>query len=480
MLERGEDLRYTTKFVCLDSLIPEGHLLRRIEKVIDFGEIYEMVEYLYCEDNGRPAVAPVVLVKMVLLQHLYGIKSLRQTVKEVDMNIAYRWFIGYDIDTPVPHFATISYAFASRFPSKELAKKTARVYDEQLREEINTDREAHGKKALGDRKDDDNESGTGAVKEVSRSTTDPGSGLFHKGDHKVEFAYTAHVACDENNFVLSCEVTPGNVHDSMVFDGVYEKAVGKFEEAQTVAADAGHKTPWICKKVQKDGRSLSTAYKRPLSEPGFFRSYEYVYDEYYDCILCPNNQVLRYSTTNCDGYREFKSSPRICAACPYLSRCTESANHQKVVIRHILERHMDAAEDFRHSPAGRGSYGLRSRTIERVFADAKEKHGMRYTLHKGLYRVRNWVRRKFAALNLKKWLCGPRRVLFSCIPLLIHDTNPDSHFGKSGFFDSLVIVLFYLTSEGYTIFSARPGQMLPRGTTLTPIWTRWPKDCICS
>ena len=227
MLERREDLRYTTKFACLDSLVPEGHLLRKIEKVIDFGEIYEMVEHLYCEDNGRPAVDPVVLVKMVLLQHLYGIKSLRQTAKEVDMNIAYRWFIGYDIDTPVPHFATISYAFASRFPSevfeeifawileavvakgyikaerifidathikananrnkrrKELAKKTARVYDEQLREEINTDRAAHGKKALRDRNDDDNESGTGGMKEVSRSTTDPESGLFHKGDHKV-------------------------------------------------------------------------------------------------------------------------------------------------------------------------------------------------------------------------------------------------------------------------------------------------------
>ena len=196
MLERSEDLRYTTKFACLDSLVPEGHLVRKIEKVIDFGEIYEMVEHLYCEDNGRPAVDPVVLVKIVLLQHLYGIKSLRQTIKDIDMNIAYRWFIGYDIDTPMPHFATVSYAFASRFPSevfaeifawileavvkkgfvkaemifidathikananrkkhrKELAVKTARVYDERLREEINADRASHGKKPLRDKDDD--------------------------------------------------------------------------------------------------------------------------------------------------------------------------------------------------------------------------------------------------------------------------------------------------------------------------------------
>ena len=118
MLERKENLRNHVKFACLDELVPSDHLLRNIDKVINFDEVYNMVEHLYCYDNGRPAIDPVVLVKMVLLQHLYGIKSLRQTVKEVNMNIAYRWFLGYDIDTPVPHFATISYAFATRFPSE--------------------------------------------------------------------------------------------------------------------------------------------------------------------------------------------------------------------------------------------------------------------------------------------------------------------------------------------------------------------------
>ena len=442
MLEKREDLRYTIKITCLDSLVPQGHLLRKIEKVIDFSRIYGMVEHLYCKDNGRPAVDPVVLVKMVLLQHVYGIKSLRQTVKEVDMNIAYRWFIGYDIDTPIPHFATISYAFATRFPSevfaeifawileeavekglvkaemifidathikananrkkhrKEMVAKAARVYDELLREEINADRVAHGKKALHDK--DDDSTPLDGTREISVSTTDPESGLFHKGEHKVEFAYTAHVACDENNFILGCEVTPGNVHDSMVFDRVYDAVVETFEEVETVTVDAGYKTPWICKKVQEDGRSLSSAYKRPMSKRGFLRSCEYVYDEYYNCVLCPNNQILSYSTTNRDGYREYKSDPKVCEHCPLLSRCTKSANHQKVVMKHIWEHHIDVAEDFRHSPAGKKSYGLRSQTIERVFADAKEKHGMRYTLYKGLDRVRNWVRLKFAAMNLKK------------------------------------------------------------------------------
>jgi transposase len=442
MLEKAPDLRGQVKFVDIEGLVPIDHLLRKIDRAVDFNRVYEMVEHLYCEDNGRPSADPVVLVKMALIQHLYGIKSLRQTVKEIDMNIAYRWFLHYDIDTPIPHFATVSYAFATRFPNelfedifawilecavsrrlvdaqtifidathikanankkknrKVLAKYTARVYDEQLREEIDGDREAHGKKPLKDKDNDEPPESGGHM--ITESTTDPDCGLFHKGEHKVEFAYTTHVACDEHNFILGCEVTPGNIHDSRVFDEVYDDVTEKFEEVETVAVDAGYKTPWICKKVQDDGKNISTAYKRPMTKRGFFRSYEFVYDEYYNCVICPNNQVLKYSTTNRDGYREFKSNPKICVTCPHRNKCTESRNCQKLVQKHIWEDYIERAEDFRHSPAGKTSYGLRSQTIERVFADAKEKHSMRYTTLRGLDRVRNWVRLKFAAMNLKK------------------------------------------------------------------------------
>lgn len=437
MLGKHVDNRYAVKFCCLDSIVPKEHLLRKIEKAIDFNRIYEIVEGHYCNDNGRPSVDPVVLIKMSLIQHIYGIKSLRQTVKEIDMNIAYRWFIGYDVDTPIPHFATISYAFTTRFPSdifekifawiletavakgfvnagtifidathikananrkkqrKQLALKTARTYDEKLRAEINAERKCNSKKPL---KVKDKL----ALKNTVKSTTDPDCGLFHKGEHKVEFAYSAHVACDENNFVLDCEVTAGNVHDSVVFDDVYNSVIVKFPEIESVAVDAGYKTPWICKQVIDSGRNISAPYKRPMTKRGFFKSYEYVYDDYYNCIICPYNQVLPYSITNKDGYREFKSNPHVCCNCPYLSKCTESKNHQKVVTKHIWDDYIDNAEDFRHSPEGKYTYSLRSQTIERVFADAKEKHGMRYTLIRGLTRVKNWVRLKFAAMNLKK------------------------------------------------------------------------------
>ncbi|EOS28997.1 hypothetical protein C807_03519 [Lachnospiraceae bacterium 28-4] len=70
--------------------------------------------------------------------------------------------------------------------------------------------------------------------------------------------------------------------------------------------------------------------------------------------------------------------------------------------RHIWGDYIEQAEDIRHSPQGKESYRLRSQTIERVFADAKEKYGMRYTPYRGLKRVSMWVRLKYAAMNLKK------------------------------------------------------------------------------
>ena len=80
---------------------------------------------------------------------------------------------------------------------------------------------------------------------------------------------------------------------------------------------------------------------------------------------------------------------------------------------------MERAEDVRHSPLGKATYALRSQTIERVFADAKEKHAMRYTPYRGLTAVTAWVKLKFAVMNLKKfaihkWMLSLFFRIFSC------------------------------------------------------------------
>ena len=396
MLERGKMDRDLVAFVVIDQLVPKEHLLRKIDAAVDFTQLYEMVEPLYCEDNGRPSIDPVVLFKMVLIQHLYGLPSLRRTAEEVSANNCYRWFLGYPLQEETPHFSTVSYNFRHRFTDDDNDPPAS-----PRKHKDNT-----SKKKLARRKKQ-------GFRTVTKSVTDPDCGLFVKGGHKRQFAYEAHTACDKNGFVLETVVTPGNVHDSVAFDEVYDKVTENFPQVEAVVADAAYKTPHICKKVFGDGRVLSTAYKRPQTMKNGHEWWKYVYDEFYNCVICPEYQPLKYSTTNRDGYREYKSDPNICAACPTRERCTHSRDCIKTVQRHIWKDYEELADDARYTPVYAQLYKCRKETIERVFADAKEKHAMRYTQYRGLAQVTNWVKLKFAAMNLKKLATWKWRNLLS-------------------------------------------------------------------
>ena len=443
MIERQPDLRGNVTIIDIEALVPEDHLLRKIEAAVDFTKIYPMVEEYYSKDTGRHSVDPVVLFKMAFIQHLYGIRSMRQTVKEIEVNVAYRWFLHYDFSTPVPHFATVSYAFASRFPAevfegifkwildevcqkkylrpevlfvdgthikanankkknyKKMIDQNTQAYAKKLREEVDKDREEHDKKPLKD-KDDDDKPSSPPQKEITVSTTDPESGLFHKGEHKVVFAYCANTACDASNYVVDFSLVPGNINDSTSFDDLYTRLKNSFSELKTIVADAGYKTPWICKQLIDDGKELITTYTSPKGNKGMFRPKDFVYDEYNDWVICPNNAELKYSTTNREGRKVFKSNPQVCVGCSMRAQCTASKNNQKIVEIHVWHNYVEQVEELRYTPRGKELYHRRQETIERVFADGKEKHGMRYTLYKGLNRVNKWLRLKFAAMNLKK------------------------------------------------------------------------------
>lgn len=88
----GRQSRQTAMiFVDIESLIPETHLLRKIERMVSFDFIYDLLAPYY-PATGRPSVDPVSMFKMLLIGYLYGIKSERRLVEEVQLNIAYRWF----------------------------------------------------------------------------------------------------------------------------------------------------------------------------------------------------------------------------------------------------------------------------------------------------------------------------------------------------------------------------------------------------
>ena len=310
-----KDARRELIIVDLDALVPENHLLRKIERVMDYEWLYERLAPYYCHDNGRPGTDPVVLIKMVLIQHLFGIPSLRQTHREIQVNLAYRWFLGYGLLEDIPHFATVSYAFCKRVPDeltgerfehilnkalnhrmvdpstifidgthvkasankkkfqKEQVAKAARVYSGQLRREVNEERERLGKKPLEDDDDEKHAGGGGETAEKTVSTTDPDCGMFVKGEHERQFAYEAHTACDRHGFVLGVEVTAGNIHDSVAWDKLYDNVTGKFD-VQFVTMDAGYKTPWIAKKTLDDGKVPILPYTRYTGNKDRYKPWE--------------------------------------------------------------------------------------------------------------------------------------------------------------------------------------------------------------
>ena len=187
---RKDNFRNEEEYITLENLVPKNHLVRKIENAIDFTFIYDEVKDLY-SSIGAPSIDPVVLIKIVLIQYLFGIPSMRQTIREIEVNVAYRWFLGYSLTEKVPHFSTFNKNYERRFKDTELfevifeeilaaatlngfidssnifidsthmkasanKKKYTKVevdiqakkYQYKLDKEINDDREKHGKKPL--------------------------------------------------------------------------------------------------------------------------------------------------------------------------------------------------------------------------------------------------------------------------------------------------------------------------------------------
>ena len=115
MISRERKERSQGEIIYIDDLVPKNHLLRKIDEAVDFTKIYDIVGKLYSENNGRPSTDPVVLFKTAIIQHIYGIPSLRRTAEEIRLNIAYRWFLGYSLTEKTPHFSTFSSNFSHRF-----------------------------------------------------------------------------------------------------------------------------------------------------------------------------------------------------------------------------------------------------------------------------------------------------------------------------------------------------------------------------
>lgn len=232
MLLEGTNRQIKMEFVCIEDLVPKDHILRKIDKYINFSFINDLCRPYYCENNGRPAIEPEIMFKMLFIGYLFGIRSETRLVEDVKVNIAYRWFLGYGIEDKIPDASVIWQNRLRRFNGTDIprqifenilkqaiahnlvdgkilytdsthlkananknkfvedtVKVEAQEYIKKLNAAINEDRAKHGKKPLKfdetpkkpDDEDDENYFDDDApTKTIKKSTTDPDSGFMHR------------------------------------------------------------------------------------------------------------------------------------------------------------------------------------------------------------------------------------------------------------------------------------------------------------
>ena len=109
MLGRKEFRPKLFYHLSLEEYVPEDHLLRRVTAAVDLGFVPRLTARFYSH-TGQPGIDPVVLFKMALLGYLYGITSERRLAEELRLNLAFMWFVGYDLDERTPDHSVLSKA----------------------------------------------------------------------------------------------------------------------------------------------------------------------------------------------------------------------------------------------------------------------------------------------------------------------------------------------------------------------------------
>ena len=422
MLTKREEIQTEMMMFTMEDLVPEESLYRKIDKYIDFTFIYDEVKDLY-SDTGRPSVDPVVLFKLVFIQAIDGIKSMRRTCAKIKVDAEYRWFLKIPFGHDTPHFSVFSKNYQRRFKDNDIFEKifinivnqaieyglvdgtkfftdsthkkanaNKKLYDEEIVEEvkvrrkwleaeINAERRAQGKSEF-EYKDEV------VTKKVKVSRTDSCSGYYFR-DHKDNgFMYLDHRTVDAKcNIIVDCYITKGNVHDSMPYIERMEYLRKTFGFIiKQVALDSGYLTIDIKKYLldnnifgvfgyRRYGTKESRKYKKQFS-------YLNELDIYYHL---KTGEVLEYKgLINRDGYKTYTNEGK-----------------EKKLLRHIKEDLNELFRENKLSTYGKELYKQRAITVERSFADSKCNHGYRYAMYRGLKKNQHYTWLICAAQNMK-------------------------------------------------------------------------------
>mgnify|MGYP000403266580 CR=1 FL=1 len=401
--------QYSSEIVNLEDMVPKDHFLRVIEEHFDWDFIYDEVEKLYSK-VGRKSIDPVVLIKIHILKFLFHEDSLRRTCENLKYNNLYRWFIGYNLCEDVPDHSTYSQNYKRKFCNleKDLLQT---VFDKVIELLINWNCldmtavyiDSTHTKAYANKKKNHKE----IVKiEAKKYQKELDLEITLKGLQEEDLTDEEYL--EEVQRIVKCneevDTNGSNVHDSISFYDSFENLSTHHDISQIdyFVGDAAYLTPHICKTIIDLGMIPAFPYTRKGYRKDYLKKYEFVYDEYNNIYICPNEkELIPTERIDKNGYMVYKADEHDCSNCPFKEQCTKSKYKQ--ILRHVWEEYKEMTNDYRHHEDVKEIYKQRPQHIERVFADGKMKYGLRNTYFRTKERVHRELTLLYACMNLKKF-----------------------------------------------------------------------------
>lgn len=420
-------------FVCgsLRDLIPDDHVLARVDHVLDLGWLHDEVAEVYASGVGRPAVEPEAAVRLMLAGFLLGIVHDRRLMREAQVNLAIRWFAGFGMNDRLPDHSSLT-----RIRQRWGAARFRRIFERTVQacvaagiargEVVHVDAsliradvswESLAVRHAGavatangdDRPHPETErqhrdsKNTGKFKKVS--LTDPDASMATSGrNRRLEPSYKQHsVVDDERGVVLDLEVTTGEVNEGeQMLERLDAAAAATGAPIATVTADAGYAYGKIFGGLERRNIAAVIPTKaEPIRSPVPLRRFRF--DPRNDIVKCPRGRILRPGAPVKHG-RFFHARQRDCVRCDLAALCISKGRKVKSVVigadhpallRARRRRERWSEEDNR-------LYQRHRWRSEGYHGEAKTWHGLARAVRRGLQNMRIQAYLTAAAVNLKR------------------------------------------------------------------------------
>lgn len=422
----------------LDDVVPQDHLLRDIDRLLDFTELREHLAPYYSH-TGRPSVDPELMIRMLLIGYCCGIRSERQLCYEVTMNLAYRWFCKLSITDKVPDHSTFSKNRHGRFREAEafrfvFEQVLQRCMDEGLVGGEGFAVDASVVKADASRQkhhedDDDWGNGSRAINEYLDALTEDGSSIqeprrLSQTDPMAQwtaapggpayYAYSTNYLVDTKiGIIADVEATPAlRTPEVWSTKTMIQRVEDRFGlKTKKLIGDTAYGTAkfldWMVNEAKIEPHV--PVWDRGEGKDGHFGRSDFAFDEENDLYTCPNGKELKRFRRNFKTPRtgitksneiKYRSSKADCAACPLKEQCCPNTEIRKVV-RSIYEPARDVARAVAKTPAYRKTRRQRKQ-VEMLFAHMKRILKMDRLRLRGLSGARDEFLLTATAQNLRR------------------------------------------------------------------------------